>query len=222
MPVKKTTKGYYELWEKGKFVRHLGNANAYAKYLKDLERLERKKLELTQKTATDAMPTGLFDVIYADPPWQYEFSESSNRDIINQYFRMTLPRIKRLRAELPVADNAILLLWATAPKLKEALDVMEAWGFVYRTSAVWDKEKIGMGYWFRGQHELLLIGVRGDFSPPIPDARYSSVIREARTEHSRKPERVYEMIETMFPTGKYLELFARSERLNWQGWGNEL
>lgn len=78
---------------------------------------------------------------------------------------MELEEIKTL--SIPSADNAVLFLWATAPKLKEALEVMEAWGFEYRTNAVWDKEIIGMGYWFRGQHELLLVGVKGEFSPPF-------------------------------------------------------
>jgi len=163
------------------------------------------------------MPANSFNVLLADPPWQYDFSETSSRAIENQYPSMPLQQIKALR--VTIAENAVLFLWATAPKLREALEVLEAWGFSYRTNAVWDKEKIGMGYWFRGQHELLLVGVKGEFSPPDTQARYSSVIRGTRKEHSQKPNCVYEMIETMFPTGKYLELFARNKRERWQSWG---
>jgi len=74
----------------------------------------------------------------------------------------------------------VLYLWATAPKLLEAIEVMKAWNFSYKTHAIWDKEKIGMGYWFRGQHELLLVGTKGHFSPPAASLRIPSVIREAR------------------------------------------
>jgi N6-adenosine-specific RNA methylase IME4 len=115
-----------------------------------------------------------------------------------------------------------LFLWATAPKLPEAFEVMEAWGFSYKTCSVWDKEKIGMGYWFRGQHELLLVGTKGQVSPPPPQARESSVYRESRGEHSAKPKRYYEMIESMFPGKAYLELFARSKHSDdWEVWGNQ-
>ena len=97
---------------------------------------------------------------------------------------------------------------------------MAGWGFAYKTSAVWDKEKIGMGYWFRGQHELLLVGVKGEASPPIPGNRVSSVFKEARTKHSKKPGCVYEWIEKAFP-GEKLEMYCREQRPGWQMWGNE-
>ena len=171
------------------------------------------------KTAPPKQLNGKYDVIYADPPWEYEFSETENRAIANHYPTMKLEEIKNIKA--PCEDNAALFLWATAPKLEEALSVINAWGFNYRTCAVWDKEKIGMGYWFRNQHELLLIGVRGKFSAPQPQDRASSVYREARTQHSKKPDYFYGLIEKMFPNGKYLELFARRRYSeNWEVWGN--
>lgn len=112
------------------------------------------------------LPENKYDVILADPPWRYEFSETQSREIENQYPTMELDQIKALK--VPAADNSILLLWTTAPKLEEGMAVMNAWGFKYRSCAVWDKEKLGMGYWFRIQHELLLVGVKGDFHPPEP------------------------------------------------------
>lgn len=181
---------------------------------------EQKQEQVANNVTPRAMPTDKFEVIYADPPWRYDFSETKSRDIENQYPTMDIDSIKNL--EVPSADNAVLLLWATAPKLTEAIDVMSAWGFTYKTCAVWDKEKIGMGYWFRGQHEILLIGTKGQFSPPPPEARCSSVYREARGSHSAKPKFYYDMIEAMFPGCKYLEMFCRSKHSdNWEVWGNQ-
>jgi N6-adenosine-specific RNA methylase IME4 len=106
--------------------------------------------------------------------------------------------------------------------LPEALEVLNAWGFAYKTNAVWDKGKIGLGYWFRIQHELLLIGTKGDVRPPIESARISSVFREERTGHSTKPEAVYEWIEQAFPGRAKLEMYARRRRFGWASWGKEI
>lgn len=170
--------------------------------------------------STIALPEGKFNVIYADPPWRYEFSETNTREIENHYPTMELEEIKSLK--IPSAEDSVLFLWATAPKLEEAMQVMNSWGFKYRTCAVWDKEVIGMGYWFRGQHELLLLGIKGEFPTPPENCRHSSVIKEKRGKHSEKPKKVYEIIEKMFPNGKYLELFARNQRKGWTSWGNEI
>jgi ParB/RepB/Spo0J family partition protein len=168
------------------------------------------------------------DVLLADPPWRYDFAETANRQIENQYPTMDLEALKAhlgtelAAGRLSLADDAVLFLWATAPKLPEALAVMDAWGFTYKTHAVWDKAHIGMGYWFRGQHEPLLVGTRGSFSPPDPDARVSSVLRAARGEHSAKPVEVYEIIERYFPDATKHELFLRGEpRPGWTGSGYE-
>ena len=91
-----------------------------------------------------------YQIIYADPPWRYDFSKSDNREIENQYPTMSVDEICALN--VPSEKNAVLYLWATAPKLREALKVMEAWGFDYKTHAIWDKEIIGMGYFFLGHH----------------------------------------------------------------------
>ena len=161
-----------------------------------------------------------YQIIYADPPWRYRHCASQSRQIENKYPTMRLWDIKEL--DFPVAKNAVLYLWATAPKLQEAIDVMLAWGFDYRTCAVWDKEIIGMGYWFRGQHELLLVGVRGKFSPPPASMRISSVYRERRGRHSKKPLRIRELIQSWYPDTNKLELFAREKTPGWDVWGNEV
>ncbi len=92
-----------------------------------------------------------YDVILADPPWRYSFSRSPTRKIENHCPTMTLADINALGPRLPVADDSVLFLWATVPTLVEGLGVLEAWGFKYKTQAVWDKQIIGMGYWFRGR-----------------------------------------------------------------------
>ena len=161
-----------------------------------------------------------YQIIYADPPWRYRHCASNSRKVENKYPTMNLGDIKEL--DFPVDDNAVLYLWATAPKLQEAIDVLLSWGFDYRTCAVWDKEIIGMGYWFRGQHELLLVGVRGKFSPPPPSLRISSVYREKRSRHSKKPDAIRDLIQSWYPESHRLELFARQKTAGWDVWGDEV
>lgn len=99
----------------------------------------------------------LYGVIYADPPWSYNLDyEGNSRSVTNQYQTMSIADICALK--VPAAADCVLYLWAVTPLLPEALDVIKAWGFKYKSCAVWDKVKLGMGYWFRGQHELLLVG----------------------------------------------------------------
>jgi N6-adenosine-specific RNA methylase IME4 len=160
---------------------------------------------------------GLYEIILADPPWQYEDVKTQSRSIENQYQTASLEEIKTHIPES--AEDSVLFLWATAPLLVEALDVMQSWGFRYRTCAIWDKETIGMGYWFRIQHELLLVGIRGEFSPPEDFLRVSSIFRQRRTTHSTKPEVVYEWIEKVWPHQSKLEMYARKERQGWTNWG---
>jgi N6-adenosine-specific RNA methylase IME4 len=169
---------------------------------------------------TPPLPEGVWDLLYADPPWRYEANSSpATRAIENHYPTMLLEEMCAL--EVPAADDALLFLWATSPKLAEALTLMAAWGFEYRTSAVWVKDRIGMGYYFRGRHELLLVGRRGGAGPPEASQRWDSVIEAPRIEHSKKPEVVYEMIEDMYPNATRLELFSRTVREGWDAWGNE-
>lgn len=166
------------------------------------------------------LPLGRYDVVYADPPWKYDFSRSDSRSIEAHYPTMSVEKISDLK--VPVAKDAVLFLWATSPKLREALTVMNAWNFEYKTSMVWVKDKVGMGYYSRGQHELLLIGTRGEISVPAPAKRRDSVIFAPVGNHSEKPEIVYEIIESMYPGRNYLELFARSKREGWTAWGLEV
>lgn len=162
-----------------------------------------------------------FPVIYADPPWSYEHCESDSRDLANQYPTMELDAIKALPLERIVTSDAVLFLWATSPKLAEAMGVIEAWGFDYRTSMVWVKDRIGMGYYARQQHELLLIATKGTPPTPAPSDRPPSVVTAPRLEHSAKPNEFRKLIEQMYPTLPRIELFARERDEGWQAWGNQ-
>lgn len=161
----------------------------------------------------------MFDVIYADPPWRYSNS-TPNRRIENHYPTMTDGEICALRVQSN--RDSVLYLWATASRLESALNVIKAWGFKYKTSAVWDKQILGMGYWFRGQHELLLVATKGIISPPRPEFRISSVIRCDRGQHSSKPDYIRTMIEKWFPNSSRIEMFSRLQRPSWTSFGNQV
>lgn len=174
-----------------------------------------------------ALPTGyalgergkLYGVIYADPPWRYE-NGTPGREIERHYPTMSDEEICAL--QVPAAKNAILYLWAVAPRLDAGFRVMEAWGFRYKTCAVWDKVKVGMGFWFRGQHEILMVGTRGNVSPPPQPLRIPSVIRCPRGQHSRKPDYVRDQIAAWYPEAQRLEMFTRTKRPGWDAFGNQV
>lgn len=204
-----------------------------AQFQREQERIEKEKLELFRAEQERLEAEKLnsvadlededdkrYNVILCDPPWRYDFAETKNREIENQYPTMTLDEIKALN--VPADDDCVVFMWATAPKLEQAFEVLKAWGFTYKTCAIWDKEMIGMGYWFRGQHELLLVGTRGSPRVPAPENRFSSVMRARREGHSKKPDCVYDMIEKMMPCCNYLEMFARQKREDWAVWGNQV
>jgi len=163
------------------------------------------------------LPPDEFDVIYADPPWHYNMK---SRGAENHY--PVIDELELTKLEIPFAKDSILFLWATNAKLKEALTIMASWGFTYKTNLVWVKNKIGTGFYVRGKHELLLIGRKGDIPTPMEATRPASVIQEDIQEHSKKPDMVYELIESMYPNRKYLELFARQTREGWVSWGDEI
>ena len=187
-------------------------------------RAEIAKRRQQHQIADMSLPSGQFPLLLADPPWRYENPPmgGSNRSIENQYPTRSLDDICALPIVQIAADDALLYMWATAPKLAECLAVIDAWGFTYRTNVVWVKDKIGMGYHARSQHELLLIAKRGELPPPLPEDRESSVIFADRGRHSEKPVAFYELIERWYPTLPKLELFQREAREGWTGWGNQL
>jgi N6-adenosine-specific RNA methylase IME4 len=156
-----------------------------------------------------------YAVLYADPPWHFEvYNEESGveRAVGNHYSTMSLDEICALPVLSLASPDAVLFMWTTVPHLRESFDVLVAWGFEYKTNIVWVKDKIGLGYFVRNQHELLLVATRGDIPSPSPANRPPSVIRGPRREHSRKPDEAYDLIERMYPELPKIELFARQTR----------
>lgn len=181
-----------------------------------------------EKRANKPLPEDKFSLVLADPPWRYDYSLTNSRKIENQYPTMDLDGICNLSDESGKSvvdifdDDCVLFMWTTSPKLLESFKVIDAWGFQYKTCLVWDKQKIGMGYYARQQHEILLVATRGNPGTPEPGDRPPSVISEPRGKHSAKPEVFRETIEKMYPHAKKVELFCRTPRDGWEAWGNEV
>ena len=187
----------------------------------DKKRAERTVLlnELSNRNAP--LPERKYTIIYADPPWEYDFSPSSDRSVENHYPTMPIENICAMPVEALATPDAMLFLWAPPSFIKKGIMVLEAWGFELAASAVWDKGKIGTGIYFRQQHEYLILGKRGQPITPRPGSQPASVIQAPRGKHSEKPEMVYEIIERMYPGLSRIELFSRSSREGWDAWGNQ-
>jgi N6-adenosine-specific RNA methylase IME4 len=178
--------------------------------------------------AADAppLPEGIYRVIYADPPWEYgdkRTNDAQSGSAESQYPTMSIDELCGLGVRDIAAADSVLFLWATAPCLPEAMQVIEAWGFTYKAQFVWDKLKGFNGHYNDVRHELLLIATRGSCVPAV-DSLDPSVVPEKRTKHSKKPDRFYELIERLYPLGDqtHVELFSRRSRDGWCSWGNQV
>jgi len=177
---------------------------------------------MREEVAGITPPVGRWQIIYADPPWEYQSGLDIHGAALRHYNTMTIDEL----CELPIKDiadeNAVLFLWSTSPKLPEAMRIIPAWGFEYKTSFVWDKVKHVMGNYNSVRHEFLLIGVRGSY-PKQSNTLLDSVVTIERTEeHSEKPERFRKIIDEMYPSGKRIELFSRKQVEGWDMWGAEV
>jgi len=168
----------------------------------------------------------LYKTILSDPPWEERGAGKIKRGADRHYPLMNVYAIVDYMKQIPIDENAHLYLWVTNNHLIEGLQVIKELGFRYVTNRVWVKDRIGLGQYFRGQHELLLFGVKGQlpYKNKKSDIRskcvISTVIKEHRKKHSAKPKIVYADIEkTSYPP--YIEVFAREHRENWDVWGDE-
>lgn len=181
-----------------------------------VELIEKQKKEITE----DKLPelSGLYHVISVDPPWPYgrEYNPDGSR-VANPYPEMNINDIKSI--ELPFTEDSILFLWTTHKFLPDAFDIIKHWGFEYKATLVWNKEKIGMGAWFRMQCEFCLFSVKG--SPMWDNTTERDIITEGRREHSRKPDAFFEMVNKL-TVGRKLEYFAREPRPGWDVFGNDI
>jgi N6-adenosine-specific RNA methylase IME4 len=186
------------------------------------EKRSKREAELGAKIV--ALPTKKYDLIYADPPWTFatHSDKGLDRSAENHYAVMTDDEIKALA--LPAADDCVLFLWVTVPKLDAGIDVLRAWGFTYKSNFIWAKDKAAHGYWNSNKHEILLVGVKGDNVPcPAPGQQWVSFQPAPVGAHSAKPEVFAQMLEQYFPTLPKLEMFRRGKaRKGWSAWGNEV
>lgn len=165
---------------------------------------------------------GKYRIIYADPPWSYSNARFGGTTTPDDYYDlMTIKELCEMPVKEALEDNAVLFLWVTSPLLKEAFEVIEAWGFEYKTSFVWDKIKHNMGHYNSVRHEFLLVCTRGSCQPDTMRL-FDSVVSVERNRHSEKPEEFREIIDTLYPNGNRIELFARKEVAGWDAYGNEV
>jgi N6-adenosine-specific RNA methylase IME4 len=174
---------------------------------------------------------GEFCTILADPPWRFsnrtgKIAPEHRR--LSRYTTLSLHEIRDIPVASVAAPQAHLYLWVPNALLKEGLGVMEAWGFTYKTNIVWHKirkdggpDGRGVGFYFRNTTELVLFGIRGRMRTLAPGRTQVNILRVGKREHSRKPDQLYEILESCSPS-PYLELFARGKRHGWKMWGNEV
>lgn len=184
-------------------------------------RAERERDLAARQTA---LPNKRYGVIYADPEWRFEvYSRETGMDRAadNHYPTSGTDEICARPVGDIAADDCALFLWATVPMLPDALRVMAAWGFEYKSHCIWAKDRIGTGYWFRNQHELLLVGTKGGVPAPALGTQIESLVDSPVGKHSEKPAKFYELIEGYFPSLPKIELNARAARPGWDAWGYE-
>jgi N6-adenosine-specific RNA methylase IME4 len=173
---------------------------------------------------------GQYATLLADPPWQFQNRTGKmapEHKRLLRYPTMELDDIFNLPISRLAADRSHLYLWVPNALLAEGLEVMRRWGFKYKSNIVWHKirkdggpDGRGVGFYFRNVTELLLFGVRGSMRTLAPGRRQVNFLATRKREHSRKPDEIYDIIESCSP-GPYLELFARFQRDGWDHWGNE-
>lgn len=173
---------------------------------------------------------GEFGTILADPPWKFDNRTGKVAPEHKRLFRyetMTNEEIIKLPVKAVAAERSHLYLWVPNALVGLGLEVMEAWGFTYKTNLIWYKvrkdggpDRRGVGFYFRNVTEMVLFGVKGGMRTLKPGRTQPNLIAARKREHSRKPNQLYDIIEACSP-GPYLELFARIPREGWDVWGNE-
>lgn len=196
--------------------------NQAYKEVKKVE-IQKRRDEIKEQLQEQQLQPGdkKYRIVYADPPWKYGNAMPEYvTEPQDYYLLMDTVDI----CAMPVKDicerDAVLFLWSTSPHLPEALEVVKAWGFEYKTTFVWDKIKHNMGHYNSVRHEFLLVCTRGACTPDVKKL-FDSVVSIERGEHSKKPEYFREVIETLYTYGNKIELFARSAPHGWDVFGNQ-
>ena len=171
-----------------------------------------------------------YGTILADPPWRFQNRTGKmapEHKRLSRYTTLSLNEIKEIPVSLVTAQNCHLYLWVPNALIKEGLEVMEAWGFEYKTNLIWHKirkdgepDGRGVGFYFRNTTEMILFGIRGKIRTLTQGRSQVNIIKSCKREHSKKPDEIYKIIESC-SKGPYLELFARGKRERWDQWGDE-
>lgn len=196
----------------------LAEAVRVAKQIIRNEKIEEAKEQI--KNDNIKMVDGLFDVIVIDPPWMYDTDYDPKNPfgrVSNPYPEMTQEDL--LNIKLPAKDDCVLWLWTTNMFMRDAYELLDAWGFVPKTILTWNKVNMGIGYYLRNVTEHCILAVKG--SPVWTNKTYSTLITEKRTSHSTKPELFYKMVDDIC-VGRKLDYFARKKRDGWDVYGNEV
>jgi len=167
-----------------------------------------------------------YPICYADPPWK-QTKGGLRKSRPNQKKKLDYPTIslENIKSIIKQVDSQVLFLWTIDKFLFEAQKIGEELGYKLHTRIVWDKENgIAPAFTLRYSHEYLLFMYK---SPMLPIAKkqrgkFTTILREKATKHSKKPVCAYELIEKLYPDCKKVELFARNKRNNWDSWGNEI
>jgi N6-adenosine-specific RNA methylase IME4 len=173
---------------------------------------------------------GSFGTILADPPWRFANKTGKmapEHKRLSRYQTLSFEEIMEIPVNSIAKDQSHLYLWVPNALLSEGLETMRRWGFTYKTNIVWYKirkdggpDGRGVGFYFRNVTEMVLFGVKGGLRTSDPGRRQVNIITSRKREHSRKPDELYDIIESCSP-GPYLELFARGKRAKWIQWGDE-
>lgn len=170
----------------------------------------------------------MYDIIYCDPPWDYDGRIQHNGvfttgSAVCHYPTMKIEDMKRLKVAEICKKDCLIFMWSSSPHLPQAIELMNAWGFEYKTVAfVWDKQRVNPGYYTMSQCEICLVGKKGIIPSPRGLRNVKQFLSEARGRHSAKPAEIRNRITSMFPTQKKIELFSREKIDGWDCWGNEV
>lgn len=184
------------------------------------------------RNCTTGFPNKKYKIIYADPPWEYTSDNNAKRKIWGLahrvYDTMNHDQLKELPVQDIADDDCILFMWATFPNLQQALDLMKAWGFEYKTTVfVWEKldktnntpKKYGLGWYTRSNCEIVMLGRKGKFDRK--SAAVQQIVKSTITKHSQKPDEVRKRIIKLCGDLPRIELFARTKIHGWDTWGND-
>lgn len=177
-----------------------------------------------------ALPNKKYDIIYADPPWDYKGQRQHNGEggvdtggAEIHYPTVTVDEMKTWDIPSIVADDCLLFMWSSSPHLDQAIELGKAWGFKWATVGfVWDKQRLNPGFYTMSQCELCLIFKHGKIPQPRGARNVRQLVSVLRGRHSEKPQEVRDRIVEMFPTQSRLEMFAREKTRGWDCWGNEV